>query len=126
MTTHDELMLSLDGNLYEHMYYGEEYHSLNDYRRLNNNYTVMQYIGLLDKNGKEIFEGDIVKQESAYGDTNLFVVKWSDKLCGFVPFTCGTCVARRYGTGINSQSVEIIGNVFENPNIAIQCFKLKL
>lgn len=81
--------------------------------------TLGQYIGLLDKNGKKIFEGDICK-------VTLFTCEGEDKhyLCE-VCFDCGSFVFReRSGFYILfvdiydfETDVEVIGNIYDNPEL---------
>lgn len=69
--------------------------------------TIGQYTGLKDKNGKKIFEGDIVK--SKYGVFKS-KVEWNDSFCGFFPF-CNN------DTGIFADECEVIGNIYENKEL---------
>ena len=69
--------------------------------------TIGQYTGLKDKNGKKIFEGDIVK--SKYGVFKS-KVEWNDSFCGFLPF-CNN------DTGIFADECEVIGNIYENKEL---------
>ena len=96
-------------------------------------YVLMQYIGLKDKNGKEIYEGDILIAEIGktyfrpYESYETALVVWSPFGKGFVMDTSG-----RHGIGDekygdyypilkwDSQervSYMIIGNIFENPEL---------
>jgi uncharacterized phage protein (TIGR01671 family) len=70
---------------------------------------LMQYTGLKDENGKEIYEGDIISD----GIKGLFLVEWNDDTCKF-QFSDGTDIndGIRYGT-----SKLIMGNIYENPEL---------
>ena len=70
-------------------------------------YETTQFTGLLDKNGKEIYEGDIVR----YKDVRPLAVEWDEKFAQFV--TRPSRTIQYFIAG----DVEIIGNVYEHPEL---------
>ncbi len=73
-------------------------------------YIVQQSTGLFDKNGKEIFEGDIIKYDTRrdYKRFNIFPVEWS-KYTQSGGFECLSLFHKPFG--------EVIGNILENPEL---------
>ena len=73
-------------------------------------WIAQQYTGLTDKNGKEIYEGDIIHLKFGELNANL-VVKW-DKYMGLKYHNGGWTSMVHVDT-----HGEVIGNIFENPEL---------
>lgn len=77
-------------------------------------YDFMQYAGLKDKNGKEIYEGDIIQ----YKDITKGLIRYSEKYAQYVLVNTGTVKDEFEPLGdYNMEVFEIIGNEFDNPEL---------
>ena len=77
---------------------------------------LMQYTGVKDKNGVEIYEGDIIRGHTGRYQVDC-VVRWSMGNCGFIAEP--TIMERTYlclNPG-STKSYEVIGNIYENPEL---------
>ena len=76
-------------------------------------YTLMQYTGLKDKNGKEIYEGDILQINT----DKPMVVNWSIKFASFVLNRDGWAFSHWFGESCEPGECEVIGNIYETPEL---------
>ena len=87
--------------------------------------TIGQYTGLTDKNGKKIFEGDILKYHEPFVMKAVGVVcygenQWSgNKNVGFYMkwfiAELPNILRTDLGFWCNDREVEIVGNIYDNP-----------
>lgn len=75
-------------------------------------FEIMQYTGLKDKNGKEVFESDIVywKHVDSYG-----VVYYNDDEVSFLSKPIRTHDETE--SYLDSTHMEVIGNIYEDPEL---------
>lgn len=86
--------------------------------------TIGQYTGLTDKNGKKIFEGDIIniRGNSNYDDYksinyNAVVTFIDGAFCAIDEISEDECSVKRYNFYRREYEIEVIGNIFDNPEL---------
>jgi uncharacterized phage protein (TIGR01671 family) len=94
---------------------------------------VMQFTGLHDKNGKEIYEGDIVRQNACYSERGSGDFSYDMTYIGTVRIEASkgvvianiTCTDNiddntfkvKHRKGLAGYRAEVIGNIYEHPDI---------
>ena len=84
-----------------------------EYKDVTDKVVIMQYVGLKDKNGKEIYEEDIVKY---YYDNEITII-------GKIMFLNGSYVLsdfeeeNEWDLGIINNELELIGNIYDNTEL---------
>ncbi len=81
---------------------------------------LMQFTGLLDKNGKEIYEEDIVEWHPDYDlkEGGKAVIVWDkDQWCPSSEKTGASGYYGYDGREFQWEDLEIIGNIYENPDL---------
>jgi hypothetical protein len=83
-------------------------------------FVLMQYTGLKDGHGKEIYEGDVVVQFTGSGkEAQRGDVRWSTNETGYQIGDAECWRLGIYAGMFGKNSLEVIGNIYENPDLLV-------
>lgn len=120
----NDVWIGGDGGVYEI----EEWSSYSGGGKIENDvsdqYVLMQYTGLKDRNGKEIYEGDILKGYNGIDGypESKHVIQYFQPDCRFISifandFAGGKWDDRNESMGLVWVECEVIGNIYDNPDL---------
>lgn len=80
---------------------------------------LMQSTGLKDKNGTEVYEGDILKLHAIFlaPDDKIGYIEYSPKYGYSIIFEGNRLYRQEYWASTNKLNYEVIGNINENPEL---------
>lgn len=78
---------------------------------------LMQSTGLRDKNGVEIFAGDIIEVHLKKGNLTFRVAQGCTQFVAFMGNLSNTLIEVIEDLEINDDFYEVIGNIYENPEL---------
>lgn len=116
--THEEVMNRVDYVDFVNGVIGMSNENVRDYEQPIHRVNIMQYTGCRDKNGIEIYEGDVIKDK--YDKT--WLVQWyvgafviTDK----IPDSDGQTSTYSHFSNVSNHHFyfEVIGNIYENPEL---------
>lgn len=112
MVEHENLSMQYDRD--EGFTFAFDYMSYFDEENMKGtlNFELMQYTGLKDKNGKEIYEGDLLKDGKGVGE-----VKWVQEHCAFLIRTLNPHMYHYLESDERLTESEVTGNIYENPEL---------
>lgn len=127
------MMCWIEGDLIHYsddkIYIVDQNHNFNNIHQdgveIENTKTIGQYIGLKDKNGTKIFEGDILRISIKDSDDKIEykfgAVEFSDKTLGYIIRSKGGLMCS-FNTILNSAGfyefeLEVIGNIYDNKDL---------
>lgn len=85
--------------------------------------TICQYIGFTDKNGRKIFEGDVIRYTNeVIGTKEAVYIKYNEFYGGFCRILKSEMGLQYLSIGnVIASSCEVIGNIFDNPELLEGC-----
>lgn len=100
----------------EHLIFPVDSHTVWEYTEINPE-NLCQFTGLCDKNGKKIWENDILMahlDESYPEDVTYETIEWG--VAGWVGHETGS-TDKEYLNEFDLEHYEVVGNIFDNPEL---------